>query len=62
MLSSCDGMLRIVDLEKGAVTDSFPVGTYLASSPAVVDGRYYIASLKGSVPAGTSGPKRRSGP
>ncbi|MEI7905260.1 MAG: PQQ-binding-like beta-propeller repeat protein, partial [Candidatus Firestonebacteria bacterium] len=48
MLSSCDGMLRLIELGKGEVTEYFSVGSYVASSPAVFEGRYYIASLKGT--------------
>lgn len=49
IFGGCDAWLRVVDCQKGEVTDSLQLEGYIPSSPAVADDRAYVGDYAGNI-------------
>ncbi|MEM9553108.1 MAG: PQQ-binding-like beta-propeller repeat protein [Acidobacteriota bacterium] len=49
IVSGCDGLLRLIDLADGTERAALPIGSYVAASPAVHDGRVFVGTFDNEV-------------
>ncbi|MCB0297946.1 MAG: PQQ-binding-like beta-propeller repeat protein, partial [Calditrichaeota bacterium] len=49
VIAGCDGVLRMIDIASGVERHALPVGSYVAASTAIHDGRAYFGTFDNQV-------------